>query len=309
MVRLRASRRSRSTPRASGVAYAIDKGSTACSDVHEVYLLAGDDLAETAKVGMPESSLGALEPEDLFFNGEALYATMMAWGPDDDLDCTEVASAGVWRLDDDAGGWEQVDDEPFLTVRPIEGLTEDPGTGRLAILDEGARGTFVPTGAPGSAHVQLGELHSIWATPTRGEVDLGRKSSTPPVEEPEDPDPGQVPDTTEAAIARFEDYLHALGQGDVDTLCEIAGPAAQIAEDEGFGPCKSTYGTVVDDMISPEQKEALRAATVDPDRVDASTPGRVHIPVQAVVASLTFTEDDLGSYTLAYQDDNWFMVE
>lgn len=291
------------------VAYVTDHDSATCGDRHEIFLLDGADLAETAAVEAPESDLGALEPEDIFFNGEALYATMMAWGPDGDLDCTEVASAGLWRLDDDAGGWEQVDEEPVRAVRPLEGLTEDPGTGRLAISDEDSRGTFEPTGASGSTHVQFGDVHSIWATPTRDEVDLGRKSSTPPVEEPEDPDPGQVPNTTEAAIARFEDYLHALGEGDVDTLCEIAGPAAKIAEDQGFGPCESTFGTVVDDMISPEQAEALKAATVDPDKVDASTPGRVQFPVEAVVASMAFTEEDLGSYTLVYQDGNWFMVE
>jgi subtilisin family serine protease len=287
-----------------------------CGDAETVHVLAADDLSEIATAEMPTSELGDLEPEDVFFNGEALYATMVAWGADLDggLDCTKIASAGVWRLDEEAGTWEQVDDEPVLTVRPIEGLTEDPGTGRLAVAYDGKRGTFEPTGASGSEHVQFGEISGvIWATPTREEVDLGQLSSTPPVddedEEPEPTDPGEPADNSmEAAVARFEDYLHALGEGDIDTVCEIAGPAAQRAEDQGFGPCESTFGTVVD-MISPEQAEALKTATVNLALIESTGPGQIHIPVEAVNADVTFTESDLGSYTIAYQDGGWFIID
>jgi hypothetical protein len=114
--------------------------------------------------------------------------------------------------------------------------------------------------------------------------------------------------TTQGAIARFEQYLHALGSGDIGTICEIAGPAAQVAEDQGAGPCESTFGAVMG-MISPEQSAALRTATVDPGLVDETTPGQVHVPVDAVVSSATFTESDLGSYTLAYQNGNWFIID
>jgi hypothetical protein len=115
-------------------------------------------------------------------------------------------------------------------------------------------------------------------------------------------------DTSQGAIARFEQYLHALGEGDIATICEIAGPAAQVAEDQGAGPCESSFGVVMG-MISPEQSAALRTATVDPNRVDEATPGQVHVPVDAVVSSATFTEEDLGSYTLAYQNGNWYIID
>jgi hypothetical protein len=235
---------------------------------------------------------------------------MVAWGPDDDLDCTEVASAGIWRLDDASGEWDQVSDDPVQSVRPIEGLTEDPGTGALAVAYDGSRGTFAPTGSSGAEHAQLGELSgTLWATPTVDEVDLGRDSSTPPVDDPEEPDPDEpAPNSMEAAIARFEDYLHALGEGDIATICEIAGPAAQQAEDEGFGPCEETFATVLD-MISPEQADALKTADVNLALIESTGPGQIHIPVEAVNASVTFTEDDLGSYTIAYQNNNWFIID
>ncbi|MFG2595957.1 hypothetical protein [Streptomyces sp. NPDC048462] len=83
-----------------------------------------------------------------------------------------------------------------------------------------------------------------------------------------------APRTKEGAIQRYEQYLHAVGREGINTVCEVAGPAAKQAEDQGFGPCTSTF-VVTFQMISPAQKKALRTATVDPKRVDAVPPPRV----------------------------------
>jgi hypothetical protein len=116
-----------------------------------------------------------------------------------------------------------------------------------------------------------------------------------------------VPKTKEAAIGRYEQFLHGLGKEDITTVCEIAGPGAKVAEDKGFGPCKSTYA-VVFQMISAKQKTALKTATIDPALVAVRSPGKVEIPVGAVKSGATFTDDDLGGYTLEYLKDNWFIT-
>lgn len=140
------------------------------------------------------------------------------------------------------------------------------------------------------------------------------ETATPPATEtpsaPEAPPGGAAgsPETTEAAIARFEAFLHALGAGDVAVMCDIAGPAAAQAEADGFGPCESTMAMMAG-MPSAEQSEALLTATIDPELVDDSTPGQVVVPVEAIVADATFTEDQLGDTVLAYQDGNWFVVD
>jgi hypothetical protein len=300
------------------VAYVGAPSMETCDGTERVYLLGvnGGELEEVAKAPLPTSDLGVLEAEDIFFNGDTLYATFIANSPGEDT-CTDVASAGVWRLDAGSASWEQVDDAPVTTVRPVEGLTGDPDTGKVTIDFDSREGRFVPTGSDGSEQAALGETQGyLWATPTSTEVDLAREGSPPPIDSGDDGGPdtteaggsgGSVPNTTGAAVARFEDYLHALGAGDIDTVCEIAGPAAAIAEQQGFGDCPSTFGAVLG-MISPDQKAALRTATVDIDRVSALG-GRVEVPVEAVVADVTFSESDLGSYTLAYQDGNWFIVE
>ncbi|MFH8573924.1 hypothetical protein [Streptomyces sp. NPDC017993] len=117
-----------------------------------------------------------------------------------------------------------------------------------------------------------------------------------------------APRTKEAAIQRYEQYLHALGREDIDTVCEVAGPAAKKAQDQGIGPCTSTYATVFQ-MISPAQKQALKTATVDPQRIAVRTPAKIEMPVEAVRASATFSESDLGSYTLEYLKNDWYITD
>lgn len=152
--------------------------------------------------------------------------------------------------------------------------------------------------------------------PSRPSASTGQKeqSSTPsesaPSKKPSATPTGDqpAPRTKEGAIERYEQYLHALGREDVDTVCEVAGPAAKKAEDEGAGPCKSSYATVFK-MISPTQKKALKTATVDPQRVVVRTPARIEMPVAAVKSSATFSESDLGSYTLEYLKKDWYITD
>ncbi|MFB7368951.1 hypothetical protein ACFC0D_03805 [Streptomyces sp. NPDC056222] len=118
----------------------------------------------------------------------------------------------------------------------------------------------------------------------------------------------RMPRTKEAAIQRYEQYLHALGREDIDMVCEVAAPAAKKAQDQGFGPCTSTYA-VVFQMISPAQKKALQTATVDPQRIVVRTPDKIEMPVEAVRSSATFSESDLGSYTLEYLKNNWYITD
>lgn len=133
-------------------------------------------------------------------------------------------------------------------------------------------------------------------------------ASTPTSEEPEASEPAGVPTTKEGAIGRYETFLHALGSEDIDTMCEIAGPAAKKAEQEGVGPCEQSFGMMLQ-LISPEQKTALKTATIDQAQSVVQSPKRVDVPVSAVRADVTFTESDLGDATLEYIDGNWFITD
>lgn len=119
---------------------------------------------------------------------------------------------------------------------------------------------------------------------------------------------GPAPKTKEGAIERYEVYLHAVGREDVDTVCEVAGPAAEKGEAEGVGPCTTAFLAMFQ-MISPEQKEALRTATVDPQGVTVLASDRVEIPAEAIRASVTFSDSELGRRTMGYLKDEWFITD
>ncbi|HWD04699.1 MAG TPA: hypothetical protein VG674_19835 [Amycolatopsis sp.] len=114
--------------------------------------------------------------------------------------------------------------------------------------------------------------------------------------------------SVDGAVSRYEDFLHAVGREDVTTVCEIAGPAAKKAEDEGFGTCEQTI-PITFQMISAAQKQALRGATVDQARVTEDSATRVEIPASAVKATVTFTDSDLGDATLEYRSGKWYVVD
>ncbi|MFE2186372.1 hypothetical protein [Streptomyces sp. NPDC059455] len=126
--------------------------------------------------------------------------------------------------------------------------------------------------------------------------------------QPGEPGGQTAPRTKEGAIRRYEQYLHAVGREDIDTVCEIAGPAAKQAEDQGFGPCTSTF-VITFQMISPTQKKALQTATVDPERVVVRTPDKVDMPAESVRSSATFSESDLGTSTLEYIKGKWYITD
>lgn len=107
--------------------------------------------------------------------------------------------------------------------------------------------------------------------------------------------------------ARYEAYLHATGREDVTTVCEIAGPAAKKAQDQGFGPCEKTI-PITFQMFSPAQKKALLTATVNRSQVKWGVK-QVEIPARAVQAAVKFTDSDLGDAVLENRGGTWYVVD
>lgn len=117
------------------------------------------------------------------------------------------------------------------------------------------------------------------------------------------------PDSSVAGgIARYTKYLHAIGAEDLAVVCDVAGPGAKKAEKDGFGPCKTTM-TMMFGMISPKQKEALRAATIDAAAVKKVSATQIEIPAKAIKASVKFGASDLGDATLRFAGGDWFIYD
>jgi subtilisin family serine protease len=136
------------------------------------------------------------------------------------------------------------------------------------------------------------------ATSAAPQSPASRPSATKP--------PTGSPATTDAALARYVKFLHALGNSDTATICDIAGPAMKKAEAEGIGPCPTAF-RVVFQMISPAQREALKTATVDRAGITVRSPHEIFIPATAIKASVTFTAEDLGDSTMDYEHGQWYV--
>jgi hypothetical protein len=122
------------------------------------------------------------------------------------------------------------------------------------------------------------------------------------------PAPTTVPagPTIDGAITRYEQLLHALGSGNVATICEIAGKAIE-KQNPGLGSCDVIAPTVMQ-FLSAEQKQAYRSATVDPTKVTANGT-TVRIPASAVRADVALTEDDIGDAIMSHMDGQWYATE
>ena len=221
------------------------------------------------------------------FDGDNILA---AWAPMQRgrYGCTDPAwSPTQWQLARPAMGTGTAI-QPAPAVRQYE-LTFGPAAGGAGLVPLGSPVTDAVARPDGSAQ-----------TPT---PPLAPPATTPSASRP----PGSSP-SVDAAIARYEKFLHALGASDPTTICEIAGPAMKKAEAEGIGPCPKAWH-VVFQMISPAQKAALRTATVDRARVVPRTPTKIDIPATAVKASITFASGDLGDSTLEYQHGQWYITD
>lgn len=136
---------------------AVVTGYGACGA--QVSVLSGGDLSEVASATVPEG----LIVENVFFNGEALYATLEEAASD----CSALQPSGLWRLD--GGQWVELD--PTLAgARPLEGIDDAVDESWLVVGADG-QGVFSPPLAGDLADGQLGGITTgPWATPTRAEV-------------------------------------------------------------------------------------------------------------------------------------------
>ncbi|MGK3203187.1 hypothetical protein [Amycolatopsis sp. MEPSY49] len=136
--------------------------------------------------------------------------------------------------------------------------------------------------------------------PATTSASAAQTTTTPPA-------PSATTKANAGAVERYETFLHAVGNQDVATACEIAAPAAKKAEDEGMGPCEQTF-PITFAMFSPAQRKALQGATVDRARITVSSK-KVEIPAKAVKATAKFTDSDLGDAVLELRNGKWYVTD
>jgi subtilisin family serine protease len=292
-------------------------GYSPCSDDNPVYVLDGEDLTEIATPATPNDPVNpsGMAVDELFFDGDALYATM-TYRSSGGLGPCEAGSAGIWRLDGDT--WEQVRSAPLTNARPLEGRPGDEPTGWLVVELDG-RASVQPWEGHDTSHGDLGHVDAeLWSTPTHTEVDLGGEGGGGSDDDPGDggsdgdeagrgtSEPGRggtAPRTVEAAVARFEEFVHALGAGDVATACAIGRPAVEAG---GGGLSCEEAVPLLREMAPEDELAALTEVTVDPAQVTQAGPNRVEIPPAYPYSTEPETDPPI---VMEHDGTNWFVVE
>ncbi|HEY2058069.1 hypothetical protein [Amycolatopsis sp. NBC_01480] len=108
------------------------------------------------------------------------------------------------------------------------------------------------------------------------------------------------------AVGRYATFLHAIGNEDVATACEIGGDTTKKLEAD-LGPCEKQMQLTVE-MYSPTEKAAMQGATVDRSAVDESST-RVEIPVSAVKVGADLTDTELPDAIMEQRDVKWYLVK
>jgi hypothetical protein len=112
-----------------------------------------------------------------------------------------------------------------------------------------------------------------------------------------------VPATVEAAVARFEEFVHALGAGDVATACAIGRVAVEVG---GAGLSCEQAIPLLREMSTDEELAALSDASVDPSRVEQTAPNRVEIPPAPPYSTAPETDPPV---VLEHDGTNWYVVQ
>ena len=118
------------------------------------------------KVAAPPPPAGVMF-EELFFNGDTLYATMSRFTIAVGEGCRRSTAAGIWRVKGNA--WSPFNAD-IDNARPLEGRADEPKTGWF-VAEEGSAALRPPTKKEPLAG-DLGPVSGfLWATPTRAELE------------------------------------------------------------------------------------------------------------------------------------------
>ncbi|WP_436772555.1 hypothetical protein [Yinghuangia sp. YIM S09857] len=194
-------------------------------------------------------------------------------------------------------------------VLVLSACGEDDGSDKTAPPPTSSGAPVPTTASSASSPTESPSAPASSSTATGGQPSAtSAKPSAPQSSAPAEK-PGAAPKTKEGAIQRYEAFLHAVGREDLDTICDVAGPAAKKAENDGFGPCRSTF-PITFQMIPDSEQAAMRTATVDPGGVTQQSATKVVIPLSAVKASAPLSEEGMGdSAVMEYINGNWYVTD
>ncbi|WP_255632358.1 hypothetical protein [Amycolatopsis sp. TNS106] len=115
---------------------------------------------------------------------------------------------------------------------------------------------------------------------------------------------GAVAHTPDGAAAVMEEFHHALGAKDLDTVCRISAPAY----DGGMKECRSLTPMLFE-MFTPADLKNLKATRVDRAKVKSKGPDQVTIPPNAIAPKATIMDGDPKIFTMGWRGGTWVIID
>ncbi|WP_236725274.1 hypothetical protein [Amycolatopsis orientalis] len=115
---------------------------------------------------------------------------------------------------------------------------------------------------------------------------------------------GAVAHTPEGAATVMEEYHHALGDKDLDTVCRITAPAF----DGGMKECRSLT-PIQFEMFTPADLKNLKVTRVDRTKVKSQGPDQVIVPPEAIAPKATIMDGDPKIFTMGWRGGTWVIIK
>lgn len=116
--------------------------------------------------------------------------------------------------------------------------------------------------------------------------------------------------TVEAAVARFQPWVRAMGTGDAETFCDIGAPGYE-ADGMPQGQCLELFDAIRSEETSEADLASIAEATVDPALAVQVAPDRVEIPGAAVSFPTPIADwaapNDI--FVMGFDGADWYLVE
>lgn len=115
---------------------------------------------------------------------------------------------------------------------------------------------------------------------------------------------GAVAHTPDGAASVMEEYHHALGDKDLDTVCRITAPAF----DGGMKECRSLTPMQFG-MLSADDVKKLKATRVDRAKLQSKGPDKVVVPPGAISPQIAMMAAQPKTFTMAWRGGTWVVID
>ncbi|MGW4827009.1 hypothetical protein ACWEOG_05465 [Amycolatopsis japonica] len=186
-----------------------------------------------------------------------------------------------------------------MTIRPLGAACAAAALFLIAGCEEQTPGTASPqtSAVPSTSEAPATSTTQASASKPSATAATVSEATTPTAG-------GAVAHTPDGAASVMEEYHHALGDKDLETVCRITGPAF----DGGMKECRQLTPMQFG-MLSADDVKKLKATRVDRAKLQSKGPDKVVVPPGAIAPQIAMMAAQPKTFTMAWRGGTWVIVD